>query len=486
MFRKVGKKPEAAPAPPPPPAASSEDEESSSGDEAAFPPAPAPAPAPAPVPAAPVPRRGGWTKAGPVAAAPAPAASPGSSALQTSEAESDSDSEPQAQAFPAPAAELATPPTARTDSGFGARTGGVATLAEKIDQEWAFQAAMSGKTDTAEHAHDPPPPEGTYLDRFGFIVPGDKCPPLSREEAGLEASRLKKWVEMGATSYDNRVWKAYWTRNRERVKERVRKGIPNELRGVVWQLLTGSRELRLRNAGLYEQLLVGTTPCEVDIIRDLSRTFPQHIHFSQRHGLGQRQLFRVLKAFSLYDPETGYVQGMAYLAAIMLMYSSEEEAFWLLVAVMKGAGGHEPLEGLFAAGLPLVQQCLFQLEGLISSVSPKLGAHLAKENADPTMYATQWFITLFSYSLPFDVVLRIWDVFMSEGMKIVFRVALTLLTCQQESLLQLPFEELVPALRRAPLAGKASADALLAMACDLKVSKKLDDLEAAWRKKSKE
>ncbi len=219
-------------------------------------------------------------------------------------------------------------------------------------------------------------------------------------------SRLKKWVEMGATSYNSAVWRGYVSRNKEHVKERVRKGVPNELRGVVWQLLTGSRELRLRNRGLYEDLLTGSTPCEVDIIRDVSRTFPQHIHYCQRHGLGQRQLYRVLKAYSLYDAETGYVQGMAYIAAIMLMYVSEEEAFWLLVAVMKGAGGHEPLEGLFAAGLPLVQQCLFQLEGMILSVAPKLGAHLKAENADPTMYATQWFITLFSYSLPFDVVVR--------------------------------------------------------------------------------
>jgi hypothetical protein len=44
------------------------------------------------------------------------------------------------------------------------------------------------------------------------------------------------------------------------------------------------------------QLLLGTSACEVEIIRDVSRTYPQHIHYAQRHGLGQRQLFRVLKA----------------------------------------------------------------------------------------------------------------------------------------------------------------------------------------------
>ena len=62
----------------------------------------------------------------------------------------------------------------------------------------------------------------------------------------------------------------------------------------------------------------------------------------------------------------GYVQGMGYIAAIFLMYMGEEEAFWLLVALLKGAAGHEPLEGLFTPGLPLVQLCFFQLEGLLA------------------------------------------------------------------------------------------------------------------------
>lgn len=135
---------------------------------------------------------------------------------------------------------------------------------------------------------------------------------------------------------------------------------------MVWQLISGSRDLRLRNPGLFERLLEGTTACEVDIIRDVSRTFPGHIHYIQRHGLGQRQLFTVLKAYALYDAEVGYVQGMAYIAAIFLMYMSEEESFWLLVALLKGAAGHEPLEGLFTPGLPLVQLCLYQLDGLLA------------------------------------------------------------------------------------------------------------------------
>lgn len=98
------------------------------------------------------------------------------------------------------------------------------------------------------------------------------------------------------------------------------------------------------------------------------------------------------------------------------------------------------------------------------------------------MYATQWFITLFSYSLPFDVVLRIWDVAMLEGTKAIFRVALALLLTQADALTKLEFEELLPALRRAPSAGKAAADALLRVAMELKVSKQLDELKTRYER----
>jgi len=119
-------------------------------------------------------------------------------------------------------------------------------------------------------------------------------------------------------------------------------------------------------------------------------------------------------------------------------------------------------------------------------MTPKLHAHLAKENCHPSMYATQWFITLFSYSLPFDVVLRIWDVAMLEGTKAIFRVALALLLTQADALMTLEFEELLPALRRAPSAGKAAADALLRVAMELKVSKKLEELKRAYEKEQQQ
>ncbi|XP_022772062.1 TBC1 domain family member 10B-like isoform X6 [Durio zibethinus] len=214
-----------------------------------------------------------------------------------------------------------------------------------------------------------PVPPQRPLDRFGFIKQevGGSTPeglPKSRLVADYEreARRVRKWRKMiGVGGSD---WKHYARRKPHVVKRRIRKGIPDCLRGLVWQLISGSRDLLLMNPGVYEQLVIyETSASELDIIRDISRTFPSHVFFQQRHGPGQRSLYNVLKAYSVFDRDVGYVQGMGFLAGLLLLYMSEEDAFWLLVALLKGAV-HAPMEGLyqgvkivFKVGLALLKYC---------------------------------------------------------------------------------------------------------------------------------
>ncbi|XP_022862147.1 EVI5-like protein isoform X2 [Olea europaea var. sylvestris] len=276
-------------------------------------------------------------------------------------------------------------------------------------------------------------------------------------------------------------WKHYLRRKPHVVKRRIRKGIPDCLRGLVWQLISGSRDLLLMNPGVYEQLVIyETSSSELDIIRDISRTFPSHVFFQKRHGPGQRSLYNVLKAYSVFDREVGYVQGMGFVAGLLLLYMSEEDAFWLLVALLKGAV-HAPMEGLYLVGLPLVQQYLFQFDHLVKDHLPKLGEHFAQEMINPSMYASQWFITVFSYSFPFHLALRIWDVFLYEGVKIVFKVGLALLKYTHDDLVKLPFEKLIHALRNFP-EDAMNPDTLLPMAYSIKVSKHLDELKDEYEK----
>ncbi|XP_030923606.1 EVI5-like protein isoform X2 [Quercus lobata] len=284
-----------------------------------------------------------------------------------------------------------------------------------------------------------PVPPPAPLDRFGFVKRelsyshDGSMKERSAYEYEREERRVQKWRKMiGIGGSD---WAYYVKRKPHVVKRRIRKGIPECLRGLIWQLISGSRDLLLMNPGVYE--------------------------------------------------------GMGFLAGLLLLYMSEEDAFWLLVALLKGAV-HAPMEGLYLVGLPLVQQYLFQFDNLAREYLPKLGEHFTQEMVNPSMYASQWFITVFSYSFPFHLALRIWDVFLYEiyiyhihlqGVQIVFKVGLALLKYCHDDLIKLPFEKLIYALRNFP-EDAMDPDTLLPMAYSIKVSKRLEELKQDYEKKN--
>ena len=73
---------------------------------------------------------------------------------------------------------------------------------------------------------------------------------------------------------------------------------------------------------------------EETIIKDLDRTYPSCQLFTDKYGKGQRKLYKVLSAYSLYNKEVGYVQGMGFLVAVFLMYMDEESSFFMLDSIM--------------------------------------------------------------------------------------------------------------------------------------------------------
>lgn len=100
---------------------------------------------------------------------------------------------------------------------------------------------------------------------------------------------------------------SFTTKKKAVLKRRIRKGIPEALRGTVWPLLVGSDRQKEANASLYTRLLhveyPGKAEVEETIERDISRTFPRHAMFAQQGGLGQAALERVLHAYAAYDQE---------------------------------------------------------------------------------------------------------------------------------------------------------------------------------------
>lgn len=262
-------------------------------------------------------------------------------------------------------------------------------------------------------------------------------------------------------------WEVCQLKNAAKLKKRIRKGIPDALRGRVWCHLAGSTQMMLNNPGGFRELLLKPEcKSEDSILRDIGRTFPKHYLFHDSNSLGQHALLNVLRAYALHDPEVGYCQGMGFLSALFLSYMPEEQAFWHLVACLNHK--RYDLANVYRPRMPKVPEVIYIFEQLMRELLPQLSAHLEREGLHPTMYLSQWFITLFTYSFPFEFVTRVWDIFLNEGWKIVFRVALALMKINQKSLLALKFEGIMEFFRDLPMRTKTDEVLQLALKFPIK------------------
>lgn len=114
----------------------------------------------------------------------------------------------------------------------------------------------------------------------------------------------------------------------------------------------------------------------------------------------------------------------------------EEEAFAVLVALMQ----EYRLRDMFKPSMAELGVCMYQLEHLVADTHPELHAHFTAQGFHTSMYASSWFLTLFTTALSLPLACRIFDVFLSEGMEIIFKVALAMLHLGKEDLLSLDME----------------------------------------------
>lgn len=259
--------------------------------------------------------------------------------------------------------------------------------------------------------------------------------------AGSSSNNIQAWSHM---IFAPGGFLAYVKSNRSLVRRRLsRKGIPHIYKGYLWQALTASNDPTWRRivgqGKSFQQILMsGSTDWTDIILRDINRTFPSHPFFRDRGGMGQTSLLNVLVAYALFDPELGYCQGMGYLAGILLLYMSAEDVFWLLVCLLNHP--RYALRGLYTEGMPQLSMYFYLLEKLVETHLPKLSNHLMNAGVHLSMYASTWFMTLFSYNLPFPCVTRIWDLFIWQGPIMLLRTALAILKIGEKQLIGQDFE----------------------------------------------
>ncbi|XP_075063027.1 EVI5-like protein isoform X4 [Mixophyes fleayi] len=255
--------------------------------------------------------------------------------------------------------------------------------------------------------------------RTSVTSPGP--PPLDQDSWELWGRIVTHWEE--------------WTRRKEKLlKELIRKGIPHHFRAMVWQMLCNATDMPVKKQ--YADLLRMSSPCEKLIRRDIARTYPEHDFFRGQDSLGQEGLFNVMKAYSLIDREVGYCQGSAFIVGLLLMQMPEEEAFCVFVRLMQ----EYRLRELFKPSMAELGLCIYQLEYMLQDQLPELNLHFRSHCFHTSMYASSWFLTLFLTTFPLPVATRVFDIFIYEGLEVIFRVGMALLTVNQSELMQLDME----------------------------------------------
>ncbi|XP_048107422.1 EVI5-like protein isoform X6 [Alosa alosa] len=256
---------------------------------------------------------------------------------------------------------------------------------------------------------------------------------VSSSSASSNLSHLEEdsWILWGRIVND---WEEIRKKKEKQLKDLVRKGIPHHFRAIVWQLLCSAQNMPIKDQ--YSELLKMSSPCEKLIRRDIARTYPEHQFFKEKDSLGQEVLFNVMKAYSLVDREVGYCQGSAFIVGLLLMQMPEEEAFCVFVKLMQDYR----LRELFKPSMAELGLCMYQFECMIQEHLPELHVHFQAQSFHTSMYASSWFLTIFLTSFPLPVATRIFDIFMCEGLEIVFRVGLAILQMNQAELIQLDME----------------------------------------------
>eukprot|EP01121_Diplochlamys_sp_Union-15-3_P013078 TRINITY_DN4012_c0_g1_i1.p1 TRINITY_DN4012_c0_g1~~TRINITY_DN4012_c0_g1_i1.p1 ORF type:complete len:506 (+),score=63.25 TRINITY_DN4012_c0_g1_i1:314-1831(+) len=312
------------------------------------------------------------------------------------------------------------------------------------------QGALSPKKNEDNDARDP----------YGFPVPSDRYDHLIKYLAGyssVRAQRKSLWLDGTMLNSD---FTCKWVKNnrdsrslklrdlslkgkflgsdttKPDVTHLIRLGIPNELRAKIWLLTSGALHKRNQHTKMYfESLVQSASDMSIknsdreQIMKDINRTFPRNHLFSAER---KESLRRVLLAYSERNKRIGYCQSMNFICAMLLMILREEQAFWVLSAIMEDILPPQ-YHSIGMLDMHLDQRVLWEL---IGHKLPRLRRYLEEHSIPLTLICSGWFLPLFVTVLPTETLLRLWDVFFHEGLKVLFRVALSIFKLNEEEILK--------------------------------------------------
>lgn len=304
------------------------------------------------------------------------------------------------------------------------------------------------KLNNTKETEDPNEQPEFRFDEFGFRVEEEDGPePVSNKLLSTpfieDPQQRLMWIAYLEFTHNTEVGDLTWDKvqprllRTEKLNNMIRAGIPHSLRPQIWMRLSGALEKKLNSDVSYKEIVRASSNDHLMVSRqiekDLLRTLPSNVCFSLPQGTGIARLRRVLRGIGWLYPDLGYCQGVSVIAAVFLLLLEEEDAFWLLCAIVEDllpASYYTPS----LIGVQADQRVLRQL---LVNFLPSVDTLLRDHDIELSLIALPWFVTLFTSVLHIRVLLRVWDLFFCEGSVAIFRIALAMIRSHEPQLREL-------------------------------------------------
>ena len=272
-----------------------------------------------------------------------------------------------------------------------------------------------------------------------------------------------------------------WTEKRKdkKLKEYFYMGLPDNVRGKVWMLCLGNRfsitkeyyEIQVKNSKeilekykiskkneddkesekeillsnvnstINNETITLTKDKEksINIIElDIERTFPYLGIFKGNSPMAQ-DLREILRVFVISRPDIGYIQGLSFIAGILLLNMDKFKAFISLMNLIL----NPIMLPFYKMDNESIQQRLKLFKQVFYFNLPELCEHFDELGLLPENYFLSWNMTLFTRDVNLELAKRIWDVFMIEGIKAIYSAAIVFLSHFESKLINMDFVEIM-------------------------------------------
>ncbi|XP_077025055.1 small G protein signaling modulator 3 isoform X2 [Tamandua tetradactyla] len=288
-------------------------------------------------------------------------------------------------------------------------------------------------------------------DEFGFRVDREAFPAGGAEPSSSKLPSLAlvddpqqrlKWQAHLEFTHNHDVGDLTWDKiavslpRSEKLRSLVLAGIPHSMRPQLWMRLSGALQKKRNSELSYREIVKNSSNDETitakQIEKDLLRTLPGNACFASAGSIGVPRLRRTLRALAWLYPEIGYCQGTGMVAACLLLFLEEEDAFWMMCAIVEDLLP----ASYFSTTLLGVQTDQRVLRHLIVQYLPRLDKLLQEHDIELSLITLHWFLTAFASVVHIRLLLRIWDLFFYEGSLVLFQTTLGMLRLKEEELIQ--------------------------------------------------